>query len=180
MSAAITPETKVAAFLEAWPHLEDELVACAPAFAKLRNPVLRRTVARVTSLRQAALVGGLDIGTLVNRLRRAAGQDDLADPVGTTQLAPQGTAPGWYAASRVAGRTNAAAMLDAGEHPVHSVLEALKALGPGAIHEVDAPFLPVPLIEKAASLGHPHWVRSREAGAVTVAFAARAEAAAQA
>lgn len=171
MSAAITPETKVAAFLEAWPHLEDELVACAPAFAKLRNPVLRRTVARVTSLRQAALVGGLDIGTLVNRLRRAAGQDDLSDPVTSAPIASEGSAPAWYDASRVAGRTDAAAMLEAGEHPVHAVLEALKALGPGAIHEVDAPFLPVPMIEKAASLGYLHWIRPRAGGAVTVAFA---------
>lgn len=171
MSAAITPETKIAALLEAHPQLEEELVACAPAFAKLRNPVLRRTVARVTSLRQAALVGGLDIGTLVNRLRRAAGQGDLTESV-LDHSAPATIAPpGWHAAGTVTGRTDADALLEAGEHPVHSVLEALKALQAGEIHEVDAPFLPVPLIEKAQSLGYLYWSRPREAGAVTVAFA---------
>lgn len=169
----ITPETKVAAFLEAYPHLEDDLVACAPAFSKLRNPVLRRTVARVTSLRQAAMVGGIEIGALVNRLRRAAGQTDLTNPVVGEAIRSEDPSPSWYAADRVVGRTDAAAMLEAGEHPVHHVLDELRKLQARDIHEVDAPFLPVPMIEKAASLGYLHWARPREGGACTVAFAKR-------
>jgi hypothetical protein len=55
----ITPETKIAALLEAYPELEPVLIATAPAFNKLSNPVLRRTIARVTSLRRAAEVAGL-------------------------------------------------------------------------------------------------------------------------
>jgi hypothetical protein len=39
----------------------------------LKNPKLRRTVARVTSLQQAALVGGIKMEDLVNRLRKAVG-----------------------------------------------------------------------------------------------------------
>lgn len=167
----ITPETKVAAFLEAFPHLEGELVACSPAFAKLRNPVLRRTVARVTSLRQAAMVGGIEIGELVNRLRRAAGQANLTNHVSGETIRTDDPVPSWYAAEHVVGRTDAAAMLEAGEHPVHAVLDALNRLEPGEIHEVEAPFLPVPMIEKAASLGYLHWARPRANGAVVVGFA---------
>ncbi|MFH1755446.1 MAG: DUF1858 domain-containing protein, partial [Candidatus Latescibacterota bacterium] len=55
---SITPDMKVSALLEAYPELEDVLIGIAPAFKKLRNPVLRRTVAKLTSLRQAAQVGG--------------------------------------------------------------------------------------------------------------------------
>lgn len=173
MSAtSITPETKVATFLEAYPHLQDELIACSTAFAKLRNPVLRRTVARVTSLRQAAMVGGLEIGPLVNRLRRAAGQDDLTDPVTGESIRTDAPSPGWYSPVRVTGSTNASAMLEAGEHPILAVLDSLKKMGPGEVHEVSAPFLPVPMIEKAASLGYLHWVRTTEGGGVVVAFGA--------
>ena len=42
---AICPDTKVGALLEAYTALEPALIAIAPAFEKLRNPMLRRTVA---------------------------------------------------------------------------------------------------------------------------------------
>ena len=57
----ITPATKVAELLESWPELEEALVAQAPAFRRLKNPVLRRTVARVATLEQAAGVGGIAV-----------------------------------------------------------------------------------------------------------------------
>ena len=67
----ITPTTKVAGLLESWPELEPVLVAQAPAFRRLKNPVLRRTVARVATLEQAAGVGGVAVRDLVAALRRA-------------------------------------------------------------------------------------------------------------
>lgn len=73
-TGALTPETKVAALLEAYPELEPVLIAAAPAFNKLSSPVLRRTIARVTSLRRAAEVAGLPVRELVVRLRAAAGR----------------------------------------------------------------------------------------------------------
>ena len=73
---AITPDMKVGALLEAYPELEEVLIELAPVFAKLRNPVLRRTVAKVTTLRQAASVGGLSLGDMIGRLRSAAGCSD--------------------------------------------------------------------------------------------------------
>ena len=57
----ITPKTKVAELLSTYPELEDVLVDMAPAFKKLKNPVLRRTIARVTSLQQAASVGEVPV-----------------------------------------------------------------------------------------------------------------------
>ena len=46
----ITSQTKVAELLEHFPELEETLIAMAPPFKKLRNPVLRRSVAKVASL----------------------------------------------------------------------------------------------------------------------------------
>lgn len=53
----ITPKTKVFELLLAYPELEALLIEMAPVFKKLQNPVLRRTIARVTTLQQAAQVG---------------------------------------------------------------------------------------------------------------------------
>ena len=71
---SITPDSKVAALLESYPELEDVLIAIAPPFKKLKNPVLRRSVAKVASLRQGAAVGGIGIDQMVNPLRAQVGQ----------------------------------------------------------------------------------------------------------
>ena len=53
----ITSTTKVADLLKSYPELEDVLIAMAPPFKKLKNPVLRRSVAKLATLQQAAAVG---------------------------------------------------------------------------------------------------------------------------
>ncbi|MGD8491813.1 MAG: DUF1858 domain-containing protein, partial [Anaerolineae bacterium] len=50
----IAPKTKVAELISAYPQLEQVLIDYVPAFEKLKNPVLRKTVARITTLQQAA------------------------------------------------------------------------------------------------------------------------------
>ena len=55
----ITPDSKIGELLEAYPDLESTLLRLSPAFRHLKNPVLRRTVAKVASLRQVAAVGGV-------------------------------------------------------------------------------------------------------------------------
>ena len=71
----ISPKTKVGELLDAYPELEPVLMAMSPAFEKLKNPVLRRTVARVATLQQVSVVGGVNIEEMIRRLRKEAGQD---------------------------------------------------------------------------------------------------------
>ena len=73
----ITPQTKIAELLDAYPDLENVLIDLAPAFKKLQNPVLRKTVARVTSIRQAAAIGKIPVETVVNKLSGLTGQGKL-------------------------------------------------------------------------------------------------------
>jgi hypothetical protein len=63
----ITPKTKIQDLLVAYPALEEVLIELAPPFQKLKNPVLRKTIARVTSLSQAASVGGIAVETLTDK-----------------------------------------------------------------------------------------------------------------
>ncbi len=78
----ISPKTKVGELLDAYPQLENILLELSPAFAKLKNPILRKTVGRIATLQQAAAVGGLKTDELVNRLRKEAGQNELAGETG--------------------------------------------------------------------------------------------------
>ena len=73
----ISPRTKVGELLDAFPELEPVLMAMSPAFEKLKNPVLRKTVAKVATLQQVSVVGGMNIDEMVRILRRKVGQGDV-------------------------------------------------------------------------------------------------------
>jgi hypothetical protein len=152
MSVPIHPETKVGALLEAYPELEETLVACAPAFSKLKNPVLRRTVARIATLEQAARIGGISVRELVRRLREAAGQS--GGEVDESSSAPAAAeAPAWLEQDRIRISLDADAILAAGDHPLGKVRQALASLEPGEIVEVTSSFRPEPLIDALARSG---------------------------
>ena len=156
----ITPRTKIYDLLEAYPQLEDVLIDAAPPFKKLKNPLLRKTIARITTLSQAATVGGIQVEELINRLRKETGQtamtafEDVESSINTEK-------PGWFSEGQIVQTIDVRDMLHAGEHPVHEVLSAAKKLKEKEILEIIAPFVPVPLIEKAVSLGYSHWVNEK-------------------
>ncbi len=61
----ISARTTIGALLDGYPFLLDFLVARSPKFAKLKNPLLRKTLAKIAPLAQAASMGGLDETTLL-------------------------------------------------------------------------------------------------------------------
>lgn len=151
----ITPKTKVLELIETYPQLEEVLIGYVPAFEKLKNPILRKTVARIATLQQAASVGNVKVGDLINRLRKEVGQDLLADSTDNTYNQAK---PSWFDPLQVSQEFDAREMLAAGEHPVNQVLADLHKLPSGKIYKLIAPFLPAPLIDKASSLTVNHWV----------------------
>jgi hypothetical protein len=172
----ITPKTKVLQLIEEYPQLEDVLIAMVPVFAKLRHPLLRRTVARVATLQQAAAVGGMRTEELINRLRGEVGQDAYADGPGTAYCTSR---PPWFDAGRVSHELDARTLLAAGEQPVNQVMADFAAMAAGSIYKLSAPFLPAPLIDKGSSLGLEHWL-VRENDESFVVYFHKGESAAQA
>ena len=73
----ISSETKVNDLLQAFPQLEDVLIDLNPKFKSLKNPLLRNSVGRVATLKQAASVVNLPLLTFINHLRDAVGQSPL-------------------------------------------------------------------------------------------------------
>jgi hypothetical protein len=151
----ITPKTKVLALIEAYPQLEDVLIEYAPAFEKLKNPVLRKTVARIATLQQAASIGNVKVEDLINRLRKEIGQDLYTSDMINTYNTEK---PAWFKEELIAQELDAKKMLAVGEHPVNQVMADLKNMESGKIYKLIAPFLPAPLIDKATSMDAKHWV----------------------
>jgi len=154
----ISPKTKVLQLIEAYPQLEDVLIRYVPAFEKLKNPVLRKTVAKIATLQQAAAIGGVKVEELINTLRKEVGQE-LYKGDGFVEYTTQ--KPEWFDASMVVKETDIRKMLNEGEQPVNLVIADLTALQKGEIYTVIAPFLPAPLIDKASSLGIKHWIEEK-------------------
>ncbi len=163
----ITPRSKVMQVIEAYPQLEEVLISYVPAFSKLKNPVLRNTVARIATLQQAAAIGNVKVEELVNRLRNEVGQGSMEIAEHEKFVTEK---PAWFDRSKIIFSLDIRKMLEAGEQPVNQAMSDLNNLGDGDIYEVIAPFIPAPLIDKAASLGIRHWINKESAELFYVYF----------
>ena len=152
----ILPATKVAAPLERYPHLEDILVSLAPPFRKLKNPLLRKGVARVASLKQAAAVAGISVEDLVNTLRAAVGQDPVGSEGANPAAAYFSAQPDWFSASKIVKSIDERI---AGEDtmPIVVVLREASRLQPEEILELVTNFLPAPGIDIMKKKGLRVW-----------------------
>jgi len=148
----ITPKTKVGELLDAFPQLENVLLELSPAFAKLKNPILRKTVARVASLQQAAIVGGLKVDILVNRLRKEVGQDEFGEELENNQYLAK-TPPLWFDSSKIKERLDATPIINSGGSPMSDILSITKNLKSGELLELKTPFVPAPIIDMLKSQG---------------------------
>lgn len=174
----ITPETRVGALLEHYPEVEETLVAMSPEFRRLKNPILRRTLAKVANLRQVARIGDLPLGEVIMRLREAAGIGPVApgaafDTEDPSMSHPEPNAylprPDW-AVVAPAKSLDARAMIEGGGHPLEAVMKDLAALPAGGVYELVTPFVPAPLIDVAKGRGFLAWSAPPEAGVFRTLF----------
>ena len=160
---AITPDTKIGDFLEAHPDQQEALIARIPEFAKLRNPVLRRTVAKLATVDQAARVAGIPTLDLVRFLRELAGEPIQAADSG--RPAPlEDPRPDWARPSAVRSALDADALLAGGEHPLARARRALLTLAPGEVLQLLSPFRPEPLLDQFRQERTPCWCEQEGTG----------------
>lgn len=148
----ISPKTKVGELLDNYPELESVLMEMSPAFEKLRNPVLRKTVARVATLQQVAVVGGLNVDDIVKLLRNAAGQM-AGEEVSTDSDYLSSDIPGWFDTLKIVSRLNASPVINSGASPMNEILQQSTLLKTGEIFELTTPFIPAPVIDMLRTKG---------------------------
>lgn len=154
----ITPQTRIGEFLDYYPELEELLLSLSPAFGKLKNPVLRRTIGRVATFQQVAVVGNITLEKIINSLRKAAGQNQTNKNMSTNNNLNE--RPDWFNASLVSDTLDAREMLQAGQHPLAEAIKRTSEMKTGQIFELITPFTPMPLIEKIIDKGFSAYVDS--------------------
>ena len=143
-------------------RLVEVLAAASPMFERLRNPALRRVMARLVTVEQAARVAGIDPTDLLERLNKPAAQA-AAGPVGSASMEPaeQGSsAPPAHLAGTPPERLRDVDVRDelrAGGEPFTRIMAARREMQPGEVLRVRAIFEPAPLYAVMAKQGLAHW-----------------------
>lgn len=166
---SINPDTKVGALLDKFPELQTVLIQIAPAFEKLQNPILRKTVAKVASLRQIAQVGNVPLSKLISKLRKAAGVEDIETPVDESESIVT-EVPAWFDPAKIVKSFDARTLIDAGENPLLQVMPLIQALKKGEILELVTPFVPAPMIDLMRQKGYQIYKQKFDSGLVKTFF----------
>ena len=161
MKTDINLQTKVASLLESYPELEDILMELSPVFSKLKNPVLRRTIAKVTSLQQAAGVAGISPPLLIQKLRKAAGLSEIAMNADTDNI-EDAAAPFWFDESKISFRFDDRPVIESGESPMQEILKLSSKLEGEQILQIVTPFKPIPIIDILKSRGFKVWSKGND------------------
>ena len=148
----ITLDTKIANLLNDYDNMKDILVSINKKFKKLNNPVLRRTIAKVASVRQAAVVGGMDPLDLLNQLREAVGQGSVSIEKEATNNDTVDI-PEWITIE-AKDTIDAEKLLEEEKNPLAVTHNVLRKLHSGDIVTLTSSFRPEPLIDEFIKAGH--------------------------
>lgn len=157
----ITIQTKVGEILEYYPELEEVLLSMSPAFAKLKNPILRKTVAKVASLKQVAEIGNLNLSVLISTLRKAAGLSPSEGDSSDSEILKE-ERPVWVKSEAVIETFDACPIINSGGSPMSDILSKVNVLSDGQILKLITPFVPAPIIELLRGKGYRCWSGKKE------------------
>lgn len=153
----VHPGMKVEEVLRRWPKLLEVFLEASPAFQRLKNPLLRRTMPRLVTVAQAARIGGLEPEELVARLNRALGVEAAPKGGGERAESLLGTPPPAWLSAPVGFHLDVRPVLEAGGEPFQRIMAAAKEVEPGKRLVLEVLFEPVPLYRVLARQGFLAW-----------------------
>jgi hypothetical protein len=156
----ITPSTKVNDLLDTYPELEETLIGIAPPFKKLKNPILRKSVARVATIKHISSVANVPLNELINKLRMAVGQSVTDDSYEDENYFLD--KPDWFSEDKIVLSFNDEKLGDKDEMTLVTMLQEAKNLKEGEIIELTTRFLPAPGIDRMKSKGYSVWTVKQE------------------
>ncbi len=151
----ITPSTTVNELLEAYPELEDPLINIAPPFKKLNNPLLRKSIAKIATLKHISSVGNVPLNDLINELRKAVGQSETRDSYEEEKYFLD--QPDWFSIDKIMVSINEEKLEVKDKMTVVVLLQEAKQIKNGEIIELITTFLPAPGIDTMKSKGYSVW-----------------------
>jgi TusA-related sulfurtransferase len=157
MTVPITAGDTVSDVLARSESLVDVFVRHAPHFAKLRNRAMRRIMARLVTVEQAARTANVSPERLVHDLNEALG---ISDPADVVQRVPE-TSTASADLARHPDNANVVELdvredLRAGREPFSKIMLAVAQLGADDVLRLRTIFEPAPLFGVLAKRGFAH------------------------
>ena len=164
----ITPSTTVHEILSIYPELEEKLIDLAPPFKKLRNPALRKSVAKVATLKHIASVGNIPLTDLINKIKGKVGQsvslEAYEDEVYFSAK------PDWFSTDKISISLVEGEVGDKDKMTVVAVLKEASKLNEGEIIELITTFLPAPGIDSMKAKGYSVWTTKSDDDTIRTYF----------
>lgn len=153
----INPSTKVHDLLEAYPELEETLINMAPPFKKLKNPFLRKTIAKVATMKHISAVGNIPLNELINKLRKAVNLPETNNSYEDENYFLD--QPEWFSQERIVLSFNEEKLENKNQMTIVTILLEAKKVKKGEIIELITTFLPAPGIDVMKSKGYSVWTK---------------------
>lgn len=154
----INLQTKVAEMLDHYPQLEEILLELSPSFAKLKNPILRKTIARVATLKQISEIAGLDPGEIISTLRKGANLCPANTDISQSDnLTPK---PEWVNENTIIETFDVCSILDEGKSPMKQIIDKAQSLQTEQILKLVTPFVPTPIIDILQTKAYVCWSKN--------------------
>lgn len=151
----ITPSTKVNELLDAYPEIEETLIGIAPPFKKLKNKFLRKSVAKVATLKHIASVGDVPLNELINKLKEAVGQSKTNDFYEDENYFSN--KPDWFSVDNISLSLDEDSLDDKHKMALVTILQQARKVKKGEIIELTTSFLPAPGIDRMKEKGYAVW-----------------------
>ncbi|HET6579340.1 MAG TPA: DUF2249 domain-containing protein, partial [Gemmatimonadales bacterium] len=159
----VAPGDRVSDVLARDEALVEVFVRQSVHFTKLRNRAMRKVMARLVTVEDAARIAGADAAALVGELNAALGiaaEPGAAIGGGEARTIRSEAPPASGAAGRPAGarilEVDVREDLRAGREPFSKILAAVREIGAGEVLWLRATFEPVPLYTVLAKRGFLH------------------------
>jgi uncharacterized protein (DUF2249 family) len=161
----ITKDWKVSQVLDLYPETLDVFLEVSRHFSKLKNKVLRRTLARRVTLEQAARVGGVDVQKLLMKLNLKAGFDvsdisrgDSQSPetAGKFTSGDYNTSQNQPLPDRSEIMLDVRPIIESGTDPFKAIMKTVKEMRADEMLHLVNSFEPVPLYSVMERKGYTH------------------------
>lgn len=148
----ITSKTKISALIKANTKTIDAIAEINKHFRKLRNPILRRTLAKRVTIKDAAKIGGVTVDVFMDKLV------NIGFTVGTEETdiftKKENTPMAFIIAEENTIDLDVRPNIEAGNDPFQVIMAAIKALPDGSTLKIINSFEPIPLINVLKGKGY--------------------------
>jgi uncharacterized protein (DUF2249 family) len=164
----INAQTKISALIKANPECIDVIASINPHFKKLKNPILRRVLAKRVSIEDAARIGNTTIQVFFDKLQSIGFTIEENNPV-NLQASKNKNMSDFYKTDKLI-KLDVRPDIQSGQDPFQRIMRAIKALNEDEVLQVINIFEPIPLISLLQSKGYATFVERPEKGLVYTYF----------